>query len=307
MKTLIISTHFNSVDYIELQYLSFKKYFKGDYDFVVFNDAKDFKDYTNFEDDSFESKIFNKCEKLNIKCFRVPQEIHTNRKLIFPDITESIQMDACTRCADSVQTAFNYAAKNSNDYEFIFLIDSDMFFVGPFNIEDYMTSYNMSALPQSRGDEKKSFHYIWNGIAIFRTSLPNLHELSWNCGRINDLGGDVGAQTYFYLEKYKEFIKLRPMTNTHVTYKNTIDDYFNVVIERRVNQIGTEDDDFVRSCKKIYKLFLRIAGDDSANKEIMLNTTILHLRAGGNWNYTGLEVISRNLSFIREFLNSDDL
>ena len=46
----IITPVVNNPDFIELQYYTLKKYVKGDYEFIVFNDAKEFPDYTNYND-----------------------------------------------------------------------------------------------------------------------------------------------------------------------------------------------------------------------------------------------------------------
>jgi len=39
--------------FIELQYLSFKKFMKNEYEFIVFNDAKEYPDFTNGGDLTF--------------------------------------------------------------------------------------------------------------------------------------------------------------------------------------------------------------------------------------------------------------
>ena len=43
----IVTVVVNNPIFIIIQYYTLKKYFKGDYEFIVFNDAKDFPDYTN--------------------------------------------------------------------------------------------------------------------------------------------------------------------------------------------------------------------------------------------------------------------
>ena len=44
----IVTAVVNNPDFIEIQYHTLKKYFKANYDFIVFNDAKDFSDFTNY-------------------------------------------------------------------------------------------------------------------------------------------------------------------------------------------------------------------------------------------------------------------
>ena len=72
----IITVVVNNIDFIEIQYYTLKKYFQGEYEFIVFNDAKDFPDYTNYNDITIKSNIENKCRELNIKCINIPNEHH---------------------------------------------------------------------------------------------------------------------------------------------------------------------------------------------------------------------------------------
>ena len=70
-----------------------------------------------------------------------------------------------SRCALSVQYGFNYVINNYKDV-FLFLIDSDMFFIDSFNINDYMKNYDLCGVTQSN-----SFvNYLWNGLFICNLS-----------------------------------------------------------------------------------------------------------------------------------------
>ena len=53
----IVTAVVNNPDFIEIQYHTLKKYFKGDYEFIVFNDAKDFADFTNDGDITLKNKL----------------------------------------------------------------------------------------------------------------------------------------------------------------------------------------------------------------------------------------------------------
>ena len=63
----IVTAVVNNPTFIEIQYYTLKKYFKGDYELIVFNDAKDFPDMTNGNDITIKKKIEDICNKLNIK------------------------------------------------------------------------------------------------------------------------------------------------------------------------------------------------------------------------------------------------
>jgi len=57
----IVTAVVNNTHFIEIQYHTLKKYFKGEYEFIVFNDAKDFPDYTNDNDITIKTKIEETC------------------------------------------------------------------------------------------------------------------------------------------------------------------------------------------------------------------------------------------------------
>ena len=46
----IITAVVNNPLFIEIQYYTLQKYFQGEYEFIVFNDAKQFPDFTNGND-----------------------------------------------------------------------------------------------------------------------------------------------------------------------------------------------------------------------------------------------------------------
>src|ERR1700684_2505146 len=69
-KVLIITHSYCRPDFIELHHKTFKAFLKNDYEYVVFNDASD---------PHLKRKIEKTCEKLGIRCIRVPQELHAQR------------------------------------------------------------------------------------------------------------------------------------------------------------------------------------------------------------------------------------
>ena len=56
----VLTSVVNNIDFIEIQYHTLKKYLKCDYEFIVFNDAKPFPDFTNGEDETIHKKINQK-------------------------------------------------------------------------------------------------------------------------------------------------------------------------------------------------------------------------------------------------------
>ena len=127
----IITSVINSTEFIQIQYHTLKKYFKGDYDFIVFNDAKDFPDLTNGEDLTIRSKIIDLCDYLDIECINVPNNHHE-------------KMNMSDRHADTFNTCvLTYQKDNPDKY---LLIDSDMFLIDYFDIDKFSLCDNWQSL-----------------------------------------------------------------------------------------------------------------------------------------------------------------
>ena len=72
----VITAVVNNPIFIEIQYYTLKKYMKCDYEFIVFNDAKLFPDYSNGGDINIKEIIEKLCKNLKIKCINIPNEHH---------------------------------------------------------------------------------------------------------------------------------------------------------------------------------------------------------------------------------------
>ena len=72
----IITSVVNSPTFIEIQYHTFKKHVRGDYEFIVFNDAKSLPDYTNGNDVTLKMQIQSMCNKLNVTCININNDHH---------------------------------------------------------------------------------------------------------------------------------------------------------------------------------------------------------------------------------------
>ena len=115
----IVTSVVNNPIFIEIQHYTLKKYFQGDYEFIVFNDAKDFPDFTNGNDITIKQQIQDICNKLNITCINIPNE-HHRQNLV-----------ASARTADSMNYILKYQINNPDKY---LLLDSDMFLIDYFDI-----------------------------------------------------------------------------------------------------------------------------------------------------------------------------
>ena len=172
LKMKIVTAVVNNPIFIQIQYYTLQKYMKCDYEFIVFNDAKSFPDYSNGGDISINNSIQKLCKKLNIQCINIPNQHHIR------------QQDASVRTSDSMNFILEYQKKNPDKY---LLIDSDMFLVDYFDLSDY-EKYDCAVVFQSRFENK--IKYFWNGLYYFNIhKMTNLQLLNWNCFPSSDTGG----------------------------------------------------------------------------------------------------------------------
>ncbi len=187
---VLIFTHaYNRPDFIEIQYVTFKKFLKADYKFVVFNDAPS---------DEMSTHIENTCKKLGLDCIRIPQNIHTYAYLY--RLPREQVNHPCVRCANVVQYSLNEMGLAHNDL--VMILDSDMFLVKDFDPRSYMHNYDLAGVSQSR---PKNVHYVWNGLLFFdMRTLPRKDLINFNCGEVYGVPVDVGGQMHHYLKEVSE-------------------------------------------------------------------------------------------------------
>lgn len=189
-KVLIITHAFNRPDFIELQDQTFKAFLQDDYEFVVFNDARDKR---------IRNDIKTACKKLSIECISVPPEIHLNRD------------NPCERCADVVQ--YSLKVLGFDHHGIVFIIDSDMFLLKNFSITKFLKGCDLYGCVQYR---PRDVTYIWNGLVFMdMRTIPNKKTINFDCGRVNDEPVDVGGQLHHYL-KNNPSLRWKYYSNTHI-------------------------------------------------------------------------------------------
>jgi len=196
---IIVTAVVNNLEFIEMQYASFKKHVKGDYKFIVFNDAKDFPDSTNNGDVTLRCKIEEFCSTLGITCINIPNDHHKTMQI--PSI----------RAADSMNYILQYQIRNPDKY---LCLDSDMFLIADMDVANY-SDYDCALVMQHRilpilkkepaqrflmGNRKTPtvqnvrVDYFWCGVCYFDMTKMKDHELlNWNCRPGCDTGGMMNA------------------------------------------------------------------------------------------------------------------
>lgn len=269
----IITAVVNNPLFIEIQYYTLKKYFQSEYEFIVFNDAKGFPDFTNNNDITIKTEIQNTCNKFNITCIDIPNEHHKQNR------------NAALRCADSMNNILEYQKKNPDKY---LLLDSDMFLVDYFDINKY-TNYDCAIVLQSRNQYK--INYFWNGIYYFDlTKMKNLELLNWNCCTYCDVGGMMQE----WLKKQMENIVM-PNTD-EIRWADKAYQTNNIFFIKHLWSCSWDINELPINLKNNTKLIDFIKNDvrnvnDKFFCEIYDNV-FLHYRAGGNWRKEGLDLHS---------------
>jgi hypothetical protein len=269
----IITAVVNNPIFIEIQYYTLQKYFQGEYEFIVFNDAKDFPDFTNDNDITIKTQIQNTCNKLNITCINIPNEHHKQNR------------DAALRCADSMNYILQYQKKNPDKY---LLLDSDMFLVDYFNINKY-SNVDCAVVAQTRVINNTKINYFWNGIYYFDlTKMKNIELLNWNCCTHCDVGG--------MMQKWlAEQMVNTPMPNTDEIRWTDKEFHTNgIYFIKHLWSCSWDISELPNNLQGNVKLidFLR---NDVRNKNDkffceVYDNVFLHYRAGGNWQKEGLDL-----------------
>jgi hypothetical protein len=267
----VITSVVNNPIFIEIQYHTLKKYFKGEYEFIVFNDAKDFPDFTNGNDVTIKTQIEDICSTLNIKCINIPNNTHRQN------------LCAASRCADAMNYILQYQKNNPDKY---LLLDSDMFLVDYFDITKY-SEYDSAIVLQSRNNYK--INYFWNGIYYFDMSrIKNIELLNWSVCTHCDVGGMMQKWLQIQLGN-----TLMPNTDeirwTNKTF-HTNDIYF----IKHLWSCSWDINELPNNLQDNIKL-IEFFNNDIRNTHgkffcEIYDDVFLHYRAGGNWMNEGLDL-----------------
>lgn len=253
---LIITHSYNEPEFIGLQEKTFKKFLKDPYEFVVFNDAKN-EDMAN--------KILQTCLKLNIRCIRFPQHLHTAQT-------------PADRHGDIIQ--FSLEQIGFDHPGIVLMIDSDMFLIKDFCAKEFLQGYQISGCHQARGH----VYYIWPGLVFMdMPNLPNKKTLNFRPGRrIEGQAVDTGGHTYLYL-KNNPSVKIKYLPGEGISHLPKD--------PAQLKILGYSD------------LFISLL--EKGLRNFALHTEyFLHYYAGSNWMGDSENVINKKKVALRTFLDA---
>lgn len=253
----VVTSVVNNPIFIQIQFYTLKKYMKCDYEFIVFNDAKDFPDNSNGNDITIKDTIQKLCYKLGIKCINIPNKHHISLK------------ECSHRAADSMNFILNYQKNNPDKY---LVLDSDMFLIDYFDISDY-ENYDCSIVLQTRFEDK--YYYFWNGIYYFDISkIKNISLMNWNLYPHCDTGGMM-------FNWMKTQNKIESSSDNKVFYN---DDIYLIKYLKSLTWDESNIPENIKSNKKLVE-FIKNDPRNENNKfySEIYDNKFLHYRAGSNW------------------------
>jgi hypothetical protein len=298
IKTYIIAIHYNNTEFIQLQYESIQKYLINcDYEYVVFNDAKNVGDSSNFNNAALKDEIFNECRSLGVKCVEIPQEFHKDRNLIFPKNWSKNRINmgghnsdndnnkAGSRHCVSIQYALKYISE-LEDSKYFFNLDADMFFREKMDLTHFMKDVDIAHVCQNRAYDEGKWEYMWpNCVIIDLEKNKNIQELCWD-GMIiynkdnSTVRTDTGGETKFYLDKYRDVLQCK-----HISVRRF--SHFNI------------DDKFNKYLSDIKSL------SNHVEQELLLDHKIIHLRgSGSNWMQREKSFYDEQFLILKKYINN---
>lgn len=296
-KVLIITHSYNRPDFIEIQDRTFKAFLKDDYEFVVFNDARE---------NDMEAQIERTCMNLGIRHIRIPQSIHLQPYLErYPG--EDWQ-HPCVRCANVVQYSLDSLGFDHDGI--VMIIDSDLFLIDEFSIVEYLKGYALSGVRQYRGSLDNHIMYLWNGLVFFdMNKLPNKKSINFNCGWVDGKPCDVGGYTYYYFQQNPAVPFLPTVTQLDLSKGKFIDNSFEIFREGRgINEDQTVYDRIELTREEVVKrveyspAITHFLSSNPDNVQFFLDFTFLHYRAGGNWDQKSHQYHFQKTHQLNEFI-----
>lgn len=265
-KILLFTYSYNRPDFIEIQHKTFKKFLKDEYEFVVFNDARDPHLYR---------QIKTTCKKLGITCIKIPQEIH-DQPYLHRGPGENYHAPATRNSNVVMYSLHNYGFKHD---DIVTLFDSDMFLIQDFSIREFMKDYDIAGLPQPRGHVQ----YLWIGLAFLdMRTMPNKTTIDFNCGKIDGIPVDAGEMTYHYLKNNPSLrVKLFSAFGTdHLPQDSSGLQQYN-------------NDPFL--AKWLNKI--------PRNMELHAENNFLHHYAGSNWCDASADYLTKKAATLNNFID----
>jgi hypothetical protein len=264
MKVRIYAPHINRPEFIRFQLASIRAHVKDDWEYIVVNDAINEPYKYNFLEPNMRDLIYATCQDLGVQCLQFPQDLHTQRDKIFPNL-QFFGNNPSTRASDVYQWTLQY----SLDFDgFVVILDGDMFFIQDVCFLEKMGQANLAYLPQHR----EGIEYPWlNLVGFYPKQTPNIQDFSYDSGSVNGVALDSGGLCHYYLQANKDQLLIRYISQSVVT-----------VGERKLCDLEELRKRSGLECIEKYKEYP--SNQESFCQFEYLDDCILHYGGGSNWN-----------------------
>jgi len=166
----IITPVCNNPNFIRIQAKSFAKHIHEPFEFIVFNDCKKWRDYSNFGNPLIYTEIQRVCQELSIQCIDVPNSEHVRMR------------SASNRHAMTMNYIFRYMKENPDEY---LCIDSDMFLIDTLDLAKWRQTPAYVVY-----QERTGIQYIWpNLFYMDMQRLPHADLVDFSVTPGADSGG----------------------------------------------------------------------------------------------------------------------
>lgn len=197
MTVQIFTSVVNRPQFLELQVKLFSKFLEDDYQFhVVYDDGIDKNILKEFE---------NICKNNNLILHKADDSvIHRNPSTCISKVIKWIYDELL------IKTYYD---------DICMIVDSDMFLIDKFNIEDYISGYPIGGIPQYRGNVK----YITNQLMIFNMKeiIKIDHNIDFMDGFIENQNVDSCGEMHYWFKRNN--INLKETFTSYPTHFHDIE------------------------------------------------------------------------------------
>jgi hypothetical protein len=203
---LIISAHCAILTFLEAQWESLTTFVQVPFTFIVFNDARP-------ERPDRSDAIEKYCKDNHIIHIRIPQFMHDQRIVLFPDTCNQDPNNPSCRTATGLQIMMEIFKLHAG---YAMVLDSDASLINTFSptmILPREGPYTYLAVDQFGIGKTRPYRYIWNAFILFdMTRFPHREWMNMDCGYVDDVLVDTGGlwDTYFEKTHYTSLPKPTP-------------------------------------------------------------------------------------------------
>jgi len=258
--------------------------------YVVYIDAKEFRDHSNFNNASTRSELIRVCKDNNIEYYLVRDDLHYSRHTVIPNCLEKDTNTPSARDVLVCHLAWNDLVLNTPTTQRIGLIQPDLF---PYRKLDWKSVTRGSEF-YYRPRSVMGFNYAWNGLCFFTMyswdyflkSIVDFQDGFQRPGIFADSGGGL----------WKLMETLQGERKFAFNLKNSL-------------QWSSEDE-----CSDMPFWVMEHLRTDPRNEYVasgvmlyfseIMDERFLHLRAGCNWDAIGKAIHDKRYSNFLKYLNA---